>query len=81
MSHRVQPGDGDRDVEGEHGRHVQDVQPVAEEVELVRTGDQAENVLEGEPDNRQGLQAVNEAVLDQAAVLKLGLDRDVTQVS
>ena len=55
MSHRVQPGDGDRDVEGEHGRHVQDVQPVAEEVELVRTGDQAEDVLEGEPDNRQGL--------------------------
>ena len=81
MSHRVQPGDGDRDVEGEDGRHVQDVQPVAEEVELVRTGDQAEDVLEGEPDNRQGLQAVNEAVLDQAAVLQLGLDRDVTQVS
>ena len=51
----VQPGDGDGDVEREHGSHVQDVQSVPEEVNFVRTGHKAEDVLERKPEDRHGL--------------------------
>ena len=43
---------------------------VAEELELVRAGEQPEEVLGGEPDHAEGLHRVYEAVLHQGPVIQ-----------
>ena len=43
---------------------------IAEKLELVRAGEQPEEVLRGEPDHAEGLHQVDEAVLHQRPVIQ-----------
>ena len=66
----LQPGDAQGNVEGQDGGYVQDVELVPEELQFVRTRDQADDVLNGEPDNGQSLQHVNESILHHRTVFE-----------